>query len=546
MYASSFTPDNKPPKLSSVRIDLNASGNIKMTFDDIVKASKINVSSLKLIYTTILGEKRFSISDDTKSIEDDFSITLGISKADLDSIKLLNPPALWFDSPRISFSSFFIEDMYENLVISEMGQVIDFVQRDETAPIAQQFSLDLNLGQLIVDFDEPVYSDSFRASLIKFSSSKSNSVFQPTSFSIPVSDNGKKVVVVLHEDDKNEINAISDLCTATTNCLLSLEPNTVHDMFHFRNNNSKALPNYNLNQIGLQIKQTNGFVPDTTSPYLKSFIVDLHQGMLRLEFNEYVNVSTFNPTFLSVLGNRAQNPYRLQGGFNLINTPGPSLIFDLQLTSTDLNFIKNNISMFNNAEDSFIILDKDYVEDTSGNKAQEINASFAINATHFFDDKGSPSLMNFTVDMDKEQVTLSFNEPVNTSSFHFLHKEILKGFSFQASEEVKPTVLSRKLSQGTSVFNSLSQNTIVTLSLKKEDTNYFKKVGIFASESTSYITIDSTAVRDNRGFPVTPTGGLTGKKIKNGGLTLDRTAPKLESFRLDLNSKKLALRFSET
>ena len=101
------------------------------------------------------------------------------------------------------------------------------------------------------------------------------------------------------------------------------------------------------------------FVADTTSPVLLWFSIDLTNGTLLFTFSEPVNIASFQPSQVSLLGTPALNGtylsdslVTLTGGYS--DFPN-GRILPLHLSSTDLNTIKAS-KFFKNNETTYLFI----------------------------------------------------------------------------------------------------------------------------------------------------------------------------------------------
>ena len=102
---------------------------------------------------------------------------------------------------------------------------------------------------------------------------------------------GQLISFRISNEDLNQIKLRTDLCTSGTDCVLTFTSSFVAD---FAGNPiiayDETLPSHRNSH------QLQSFIPDTSSPQLMAFDLNLSSDQLVLIFTEPVSVATFDPT----------------------------------------------------------------------------------------------------------------------------------------------------------------------------------------------------------------------------------------------------------
>ena len=154
-----------------------------------------------------------------------------------------------------------------------VGRMVDNVIGDITRPELISFDLDLSQNELTLAFSEPVDASTFdpSAAVIQSTSSSPTESLTLTTQSMAQGSNAATMVVELNED-ANLLKAMSLLATSTHNTYLSFSQMLIQDLFG--------------NPI-VQIDQSSAiavssYTPDSVSPEVVSFDLDLDTGVLTL------------------------------------------------------------------------------------------------------------------------------------------------------------------------------------------------------------------------------------------------------------------------
>ena len=457
---------------------------------------------------------------------------------------------------------------------------------DTTNPELVGFELDIDgTGVLSLTFSEAVVQLDLEPSEIvlvgtnneSFSlSSRNYPTFPPlSSFNIILGG----MISSVTTPDLNGIKALPNLASTESNVNITISHLAVKDT---SGNNVSEIFNTSLPvSIG-------GFVPDTTSPELVSFTLDMNNGLLNLSFSETVNGSSFNPPAITL--RRSQeflaSSYTLSGGHW---EPIYQDYIELTLSISDLNEIKRILDLANSLNTTHMSFTEDMVVDMSSGVTEVERQSNnviprelfeALQASDYQIDKTSPKLVSFSLNLTSEVLALTFDETVNASSLHIHTITILSSRLDEEEDSIfisssdfesgsasgvefgsmsgsgdlfvyQPEVVQlTNLTVGgeNSSFSTSTDGTVIAIQLGSDDLNSLKvQVGLATSIENTYLSFTESLIADtslneptNLVMPITPEMALQADGFFN-----DFIAPVLARFDLNLSSGHLELTFSE-
>lgn len=274
--------------------------------------------------------------------------------------------------------------------------------------------------------------------------------------------------------------------------------------------------------------QAANVTADTTGPVLLAFDLDLNIGLLILQFSEPVTV--FRPPAITLQSASTANgtSHTLTGGVLLSEPSAASL--QVALTVQDLNAIKALTDLATSVEDTFLSHTPNLTTDSALNEVLPVPSSNAIQVAFIIPDHTRPQLLAFSLDMNEAALRLTYDEPVNASSFD------PAGITIVNSPE-EPTTLFTLTSSAVSAVSY----TELLVPLSQEDFIGLASDGQLAiSINTTYLEVAGGVVNDTSGNPALPVSGLPASMF-----IPDITPPQLIMFTLDLGLSELMLTFSE-
>ena len=266
------------------------------------------------------------------------------------------------------------------------------------------------------------------------------------------------------------------------------------------------------------------------------FTLNLDEDKLILTFNEPVDPRTAHCLSIT-LTNTSTSPSITSVPLTGCLTELPSIlsgvnILTLNLNKPDLVSIKANHNIATSSQNVFLSFLNGTVSDTAGNPVGEIDH----NSGSFVQDETRPEIVSFNYNQDTGEITLSFNDVVDTSTFY------------------PPSITlqhDRYRSQGRTFSPSLESYAnspdgyVVIMQLSHDDLLRLKSnTGVARNENDTYLTFAASLIDDTQGLDVVPI--TDGKAIQVSVFTPDERPPELIEYQLDMDLGQLNLSFSDT
>ena len=523
-----YRRDETSPVLDTFSVNVDV-GVISLTFSEAINASTVN--PLNFIIQREQDDRNLQpdirLTGSSVSIDNWYIINLTLTFDLLNSIKLeaVNYLLVNESTSYISISSDSALDMVNRAVepVNELNAIpASGYTPDTTEPVLESFNLTIvDSGNLTLCFSEPVRYDSFNATNIEFHNANHTNLSTETVLLTggnPMTmENGLNLVFMLSTDDLNTIKRMLDLVTDDNNTYIYLYTGAVVDMY--------------FNDIDLQDGYTvpvNSFVPDNTNPSLDAFELDMNTGVLTLNFSETVNSSTFDVTGVTLQSSesRALYEFTLTDGEHS-TTDDPTIT--INLTVSDLNEIKRIRGLATDVDNTYISLTSDVVYDTSGFSLTEITTEQARKAGLHVPDTTSPILLEFSLNISSDELSLTFDETVSAG-------DVIPNRITVMSSDVNETFVT--LTNSSSVI--LNDSTVIIVALGMRDLDRIKlDTGLAVDNSTTRLLIVNETVLDMAGNP-------TNEQDLNVSIFYpDLVSPSLNAFVFDLNTGLVILHFDE-
>ena len=415
---SAFIEDTTPPTLVFVHLDLN-NKDIKLTFDEPVEPSSINITSLTFVWRKDDGSNTtFSITGGSISTTNFSIVTIQMTLSDFNFINCFTSQT--FDAESNTFlqiETSAVLDSNGNPIQKEVVAVNQIVANRSPLNLIN-FDIDLNRGVLDLTFDESIVPSTFVSSQITVQSmvGPNSQAVTLTNESVSTSTLGPELVIVLSTRDLNEIKRSTNVATMTSNTYISLGGGVVEDC--------GGDPATALNPSSAL--QASRFVPDTTRPKIVYFNLDLDEGELVLLFSEVVNVSSFTPTAIAIqrFSSVSTPSTSIQGAEQfLVLTSGTikssdDLEITLSLNTTDLFVLQKSSEVAVDENTTFLSMDNTAISDTSGNRIIQIPSNEAIQVNVFSAD--APDILQS--EQGGKFVALSWSVPIGPTILKYIVK----------------------------------------------------------------------------------------------------------------------------
>ena len=513
----------RPEAVSFPVFDLNTEA-FSISFSE-----PMNLSSIDFTQFTLFSDQSSTASETytltggvlTSSNGSTVAIMLELLFMDVNEIKLLQNLCTSVTNCIPAFTSQFGSDLAGNAVVAlspQLSQQFEAFVADVTPPQLVSFDLDMNTGALILTFSEPVNAGSLDPMQITLQSASTGAEVNVrlSNETTTTSSNGSVMMLQLR-GDANMIKATTQLATEPSNTFLSFTSSAVQDLY---GNPVVSVPPFSA-------LQTSSFTEDSTQPELLRFILDLNIGYLSLSFSEAVEISTFTPTNITILN--SSNPtvaYTLTGGDAIAGLTWVRLL----LTMNDANQLRQFQDLATSVEDTYLSLSSNTIADYNGNQV----APTTILAAEVIPDR-APEAVSFPVfDLDTGGFSISFSEPMNSSSIQISQFMLFSSCSSSAAETYR-------LTGGVSTS---SDSSTLSFILTSADLNEVKVLQNLCTNVSNCIPAFTTQFgSDLSRNPVVALSPQLCQPFED--FVADSTPPSLISFGLDMNVGTLILSFDE-
>ena len=516
---SVYTEDITPPSLLFWELDLNL-GFLTLHFDEIVNSTSFDASGVTLVNSSSSPSVAYTLTDSFAISANSPVLVVLLSSFDLNGIKAAGNLAKSLNNTFLTAMANAVRDMNANSLDPTFSLQVSSYVLDITQPLLVYWELDLNFGSLALLFDETVNSASFDASgftLVNTTSSPS-AAYTLTNTSFTISPNSPNLVVLLSSSDLNTIKAINSLATAPNNAFLTTTTDGVSDLF-----GNPLMP---ITQTSAQ--QVGSFIPDFTPPVLFAWALDLDAGQLLFTFSETVDISTLDPSQITLLAApESDNAYTLTGYMAVVMTNDGQ--FTLQLSEIDANSIKQRQGLAISLDSSYLSITSDAIVDTSGNFVEEISRQEPISVSRVIPDISSPVLRSFSLDLNASSLSLTFDEPVDVLTFNLSAFTFSNGASSLDASSLSIPTISPDVS-----------TTVITWSLTPQSLNTITT--LVTSLDDILLSVTTYGVHDYNGNRLTPISSTSPLQIRSQ----DMSPPMLLSWSIDMDAGQLLLTFSET
>ena len=530
LQAEQLITDSSAPRFVSFALDMN-SGELSLTFDDVINASTVAVDAITLqngLFRQPLQWHTLSSDSSNSSLDNGFIINITLGSMDLNRVKQIRSLATSELNTYLTVTASVADDVFgaDILAVTD-GNALPASQytADTTYPVLNEWTFDLDRGHFILSFSETVDVTTFQASQVTLLSSPGGESFTLTgAASFIPSDAADVFAIQLTPADLNYIKSQTGIGTTESNSYLALPATAVVDM----NTNMvvQILP-----AVPLQVMEV---ISDVSRATLVQFSLDMNIGLLSLTFDETVDASTVNTTALTLVNKPLGSTSSHALSASSISSTLDSHVINITLSQADLNDIKTASNLATATSDTYITATENVVSDMSQNLLMPIIATSALQVTNYTPDITSPQLVAFSLSMSSGELVLTFSETVTASSLD----------PMQLTIKNNPGDVGRAIPLTGGVVSQEDKPTL-TLTLTSDDLNLLKlHRDIATSTSNTFLALTSTAVQDQADNFVTAVPVNNARQASQ--LAPDTIPPRLVSFDLNLDTRRVALTFDET
>jgi hypothetical protein len=266
-----------------------SSGALVFHFSETCDAGSLNITAFMLVNSVTNVTESHHLDLGKVQIVDAKRITVILSRADMDTIKSISNLCSSQQDCAISAGPNAIVDMNGNTLVEGSAESV-LVALDYQRPEFKSFVLNLNESTLTLRFSEAMRASSLNMSLFRLQAPESSVSLELTETSSTVTPiNSYALVINIGLYDLNRLKNRRQLSDIDSGVLLVVDEGAVNDM----NGN----PVVASNDVAVQL-----LVPDAKNPEIKSVNLDLDTGLLTLQFNEIMNISSLKRQLFTLLG----------------------------------------------------------------------------------------------------------------------------------------------------------------------------------------------------------------------------------------------------
>ena len=494
-----FTTDTVSPELVAFSLNLETT-TMSLTFSEPVLISTFQPQQITITSSQNPANAisyRLTGGDVNSSVLASNVINFHLNEPDVVYLKTSNAMgiATGRENTYMSVSMGLVTDINGNINrgLDSAIRVSNFIA-DTSAPTLNTFELDLTLETLTLHFDDVINASTFNASGITLQSGRGIQPMQLFTLDLDshtTSSSGYIIVVHLSIDGLNILKQMRNLCTSLQTCYMSVTSTMVHDPY--------GRPNVPIS--GVDALSALSFTTDRISPLLDSWSLDMDGGVMTLSFSETVDITTFQVTELTLQSSTDdQATYFTPTNYSELIPTDAASIFEVRLTTDDINIIKAISVIGTSRSTSFLALTSDAILDMSFNSIVPISINAALQVDEYIQDTTAPSLASFSANFYTRMLALTFDEVVRASTFD------------PASLSIGNSDFSAAYNLTSASYTSSMDSTILLVTLSQNDLDNIRNISDLAtSVDNLYLSAQRMTVQDtNRNLlnPVSQTSPL--------------------------------------
>jgi hypothetical protein len=535
LAATAFDDDDAAPTAVSYILDMEAE-TLLVSFSEPILVSSMATAGFGLKASA--SGTPYQLDTGTATAANGLTITISLQPADVVHIK--SRPSLGTDASNsvLHVYAAAIEDMNENLIATATSSVVAYTP-DTTNPriVSFTFSIDAT-ATLTINFDEVVNGTSLNiADYTLQSRNASNGENEVTlaDSSVNAFDvYNTSIRIELTQADTDRIKTLQ-FCTSTSNCYLVASDSAVFDMV----------------DLGLVAVADGLSMPastvtgDTTRPALVAvspFIsLDYNTAGITLSFTEPVIPASINVSALRLV---SSDPSQFSDASSLYLTSGtldqtPNATILLTMSDSDLNNLKLIADLCTRRSNCYLILESSFIEDAFGNQVAD-RASLPA-AQQVILDTTAPEIVSYTLDLTAETLSITFDEPVQVSSFSAVAIRLMSTSNIATAPDDTVFLTANNRLQGE------TDGLIATLPLNVADMIAINaNANLCVSTGSCFLSVSSALIQDVAGSPNFNSAIATSAGAAVQSIVADTTSPNAVSFlQANLQAGRLTLSFND-
>ena len=527
-----YVPDLAPPEIREFNLDLD-SNSMTLIFSEPVLVSTVVLDRL-MLHSSRTSAVNYQLTGGTihpTPLAASAEITFTFANADITFIEVSANIAMTRNDTYLSTLSGLADDTNGHTSVELpvlQALEVSVLTPDTSAPSVTGFTLDMNLGEMIISFNDVILGTAVDVSAITLQSAlyrvpmEWHTLTRESSSS--GTEDGFQIAVTIGNSDLNRLKQIRNLTTFQDNSYLTVTATLADDV-----NGVDVVAVTDGKSL-----QASQFALDSTQPALDSWLLDMDEGQIILTFSETVDILTLQPDQVSVQSAAgATDSYTLTGYADLI-PPDADFRFAIQLNEDDANNIKTNTGLGTEVTNTYLTITGNTIDDMNSNDVLAITNGRSLQAQSVVLDQTVPILRSFSLDMNLGMLGLTFDETVNADTFNVSALTLVnRAFRSQVQYTLMDGV------------SSSVNSPIIEVTLSKSDVDNIKAISSLATgDSDTFITATPYTVEDMNENRLSAIASDSAQQV--AVYITDMTRPQLDSFSLNMSSEQLVLLFTET
>jgi predicted DNA binding CopG/RHH family protein len=352
------------------------------------------------------------------------------------------------------------------------------------------------------------------------------------------------VTIALSESDATALKGNSAIATSVTNTFLSMQQGAVVD--------AAGLPSPVITPVAA--RQASALSVDITAAILQNFTLNALNRQLILTFDEIMNPASLQSTGLQLQTHQFEADstvvYRLTSS-TVAGLLTNGTVVTIQLSEQDFAAISQVEGFARSIQTSYLRMAAFTIDDIFGRDVVAITDGKSILPNVYVPDNDPPQIIRVLLNMSTGLLALSFNEPINQTTFN-VEDITIASHSNSSSAGYQ---LRRLVANGTAETTCLQCITTATFDhdpLKKSVILLLNDVDLDAikvaeslavSQNSTHVFHSAALVSDFYGNQAAPV--LQSSALEANSFYHDFVRPQLVQFGLNMDSGRIFLQFSE-
>ncbi|EGD73787.1 hypothetical protein PTSG_12325 [Salpingoeca rosetta] len=512
-----------PPTLTQFGLDLSLD-RVELVFSEPVNISTFDANAWFLTSNATTNEEQLYLTDGVISSPDGgTTLYLNLSTATVDGLASREQLGRTTQSTFVNADNAGVTDLQaEDWQTLAQGKPPDYIVPDIEGPVITSATLNMSNGDVFFALSETVDETSFLATWASILCLERAQYVTTVKANVTTVTTRQGRATISARD----LNVLKLLQCATI--VLTTVVNAFDDQFQ----NAHEAANVTMFTF-----------PDTTSPELTAFDLNMTSGELVLEFSEPVLASSLDLSAL-VLANDTDAAFAVRTALDngtASAVDGTQLRITLSVSVVDAIKLAANTAQA--AAATFLDASGALVADMAG---QPSVAVAALPVRVLAPDAVAPVLVSYGVRMDQARppivLTLVFSEPVDVGALN--HTALV----FQSNATAATSAESYRLQHAPAAVVPSSSQRQVAIELATGDFLALRDAAglavLMRSAATTYLRFDPVLVTDTIGSSVVGVSAVDGA-VAPSEYTVDLVPPQLSAFDVDMDAGFVVLRFSE-